>query len=287
MTDDGQHGLSVTTKVFRILGAFSADCPRLRASDVCRRSGLPFSTVHRLLTELVTQGVLEHGADGAYTVGIKLWEVAALNPHLASLRGVATPWMHELRSMLRGNVHLDVRVGADGLCVEGLNGVHVDTAHHRLGARFPLRSAAGGFVLMAYAGSQTLEAVLSAPTTRDVRETVDCPHGLRQALAGIRRSGVAVSEGRNHLSVASPVFGPDGDIVAALELDVPAPGSPLRIAAAVRHAGSEISGTLRRDHWSLGTGPLPARAERHQLTSRLLPIQWVPTGQRQESTQDS
>ena len=166
MTPDGQHGLSVATKLFRILGAFSAKRPRLRASEVCRRSGLPFSTVHRLLTELVTQGVLEHAEDGRYTVGIRLWEVAALNPQLASLRGIATPWMHELYSMFHGSIHLDVRAGAEGLCLDQLNGVHVDTLHHRPGARFPLRSTASGHVLLAYAEQQVLEACLAAPATR-------------------------------------------------------------------------------------------------------------------------
>src|SRR3954454_1122460 len=165
MKADVQHGLSVTTKLLHILGAFSSDHPRLRASEVCRRSGLPFSTVHRLLTELVTHGVLEHCPDGRYAVGVRLWEVAALNPELALLRRVATPWMHELYAMSHGGVHLDVRVGAEGLCLDELNGAQADAFHHRLGGRFPLRSTAGGHVLLAYAGKQALEECLAAPTT--------------------------------------------------------------------------------------------------------------------------
>jgi DNA-binding IclR family transcriptional regulator len=251
MTTDQQHGLSVATKLFRILAAFTADHPRLRASEVCRRSGLPFSTVHRILTELVSHGVLDHAPDGTYAVGIRLWEVATLNPQLASLRGVATPWMHELYSMLRCRVCLDVRVGVQGLRVEELNGVGVHSCH-RLGTRFPIRSTVGGHVLLAYAGSQVLEAVLAAPPARPVEDDVIYPHGLRQGLASIRGSGVAVSESQSHVTVAGPVFGPAGGIVAALEVDAPAPDDLLRLDdlfQGVHRRGCGVS-----DRWRIWKG---------------------------------
>ena len=277
MTGDGQQGLSVAKKLFRILGAFSADRPRLRASEVGRRSGLPFSTVHRLLSELVAQGVIEHAADGSYSVSIGMWEVAALNPRLASLRATATPWMHELYARFSGAIHLDVRVGAEGLCLEALT----DAFAHRLGGRFPLRATASGHVLLAYAGKEALEACLVAPPMRSVQGTVLSPNGLRQALADIRRSGVAAAEGRGQLSVAGAVFEPTRAIVAALEVSVIASDGPLRIAAAVRHACDEISEALRRHE------PGVPRRDDHRLISNLLPIQWVPRGQLREPARES
>jgi hypothetical protein len=46
-------GRSVTSRVLAVLAAFDDGHPRLRLSEVARRSGLPVSTVSRLLAELV------------------------------------------------------------------------------------------------------------------------------------------------------------------------------------------------------------------------------------------
>lgn len=55
-----------------------------------------------MLTELVTNDVLEHVADGTYVVGIWLWEVAVLSPRCYTNRIVLVqrgigPLRHGLR----------------------------------------------------------------------------------------------------------------------------------------------------------------------------------------------
>ena len=124
---------------------------RLRASDVCRRTGLPFSTVHRLLAELVDQELLEHLPDCTYATGIKLWQIAAPQPEVSRLRHAALPSMCDLNVSLQVCVRLNVLVGAEGLCVEELCGTHDARTRHRFGVRFALHTTAGGHVLLAYA----------------------------------------------------------------------------------------------------------------------------------------
>jgi DNA-binding IclR family transcriptional regulator len=281
--ENGQHGLSVATKIFRILGAFSADRPRLRASEVCRRSGLPFSTVHRLLTELVGHEVLEHAPDGTYSVGIRLWELATPNPRLAALRRMAMPCMHDLYCAFGGSVYLDIPVGTEGLRVEELNGVDESIARPRFGTRFPLHATNGGHVLLAYAGPQAVEAYLAASQVHGGHNGADPSLGLRRTLADVRRSGVAVSESLTHLGVAAPVFGLAGSVVAAIE--VLAPGTPdmCRLVAAVRSAGADLSGTAGRPRPRPSTAaPAPAPSNGHPQISKFLPTQWQPSGQRRD-----
>jgi AraC-like DNA-binding protein len=43
----------VIGRVLQILGAFTADHPNLSLSDLARRAGLPVSTVHRMLGDLL------------------------------------------------------------------------------------------------------------------------------------------------------------------------------------------------------------------------------------------
>ena len=58
-------GRSVTSRVLAVLAAFDDSHPRLRLSEVARRSGLPVSTVSRLLAELVAGEALARRPAGA------------------------------------------------------------------------------------------------------------------------------------------------------------------------------------------------------------------------------
>jgi DNA-binding IclR family transcriptional regulator len=218
-----QQGRAVASKLACILAEFSADRARLRASEVCRRTGMPFSTVHRLLTELVEQELLEHLPDNTYMTGLKLWQIAAPQPDVSRLRHAALPAMCDLTVTLRSCVRLNVLVGAEGLCVEELCGVHDARTGHRFGVRFALHTTAGGHVLLAYA----------RPVLRE-------PLPLAGQLARIRRTGVAMSRTGTHVSLSVPVFD-DAAPVASLEVIAALPPDVRPFVAAVRSAGERMS----------------------------------------------
>ncbi|MBN9187142.1 MAG: helix-turn-helix domain-containing protein, partial [Microbacterium sp.] len=45
-------------RTMRVLGCFSEDEPAVTAAEIAARTGLPTSTVHRLLADLVGHGLL-------------------------------------------------------------------------------------------------------------------------------------------------------------------------------------------------------------------------------------
>jgi DNA-binding IclR family transcriptional regulator len=229
------QGQTVASKLVRILELFAADRPRLRASDVCRRSGLPFSTVHRLLAELASSGMLHRSSDGTYAVGISLWQVAASHPQLRVLRASALPAMSALHASVDASVYLNALVGDEGLCLEEIRRAGDD--RYRYGTRFALCSTAGGQILLAYTETSTL---LSG--WRPVEGTVPSYKRLHQHLR-IRRAGVAVSTASGGLAVAAPVFGGSGVVIASLEA-VATPGADRSdLVNAVRRAAAAASAT--------------------------------------------
>ncbi|MGA4991552.1 helix-turn-helix domain-containing protein [Nonomuraea bangladeshensis] len=54
----------VVARALQILGAFTSDRRSLTLSDLSRHSGLPVSTVHRLVAELLAWGALERDHAG-------------------------------------------------------------------------------------------------------------------------------------------------------------------------------------------------------------------------------
>lgn len=244
---------TVTARVLDVLAAFSADRPRLTLSELAVRAGLPLSTAHRLVGELAAWGALERGDDGRYHVGLRLWEVGALAPRSLGLRETAMPFLEDLYEVTRQNVQLAVLDGTEVVYVERLSGrasVHVFT---RVGGRLPLHATGVGLVLLAHADPELRERVLGAPLRRYTEKTVCDPGELRRMLADVRTTGVAISDGQIELislSVAAPVRAPNGEVVAALSVVVPADGTnPHSFVPAVRAAARGISRALTQsDH---------------------------------------
>lgn len=110
-------------------------------------------------------------------------------------------------------------------------------------------SATGvGLVLLAHAPSEVQGQALSEPMERFTSMTVADPGRLRRILADVRRTGLAVSDRQvtlDALSVAAPVTGPGGEVVAALSVVVQAGhAEPNALAPAVRAAALGISRAL-------------------------------------------
>ena len=232
-------------RVLAILDAFSADRPELTLTEIARRAGLPLSTAHRLVGELARWGALERADDARYRVGLRLFEVAALAPRGLGLREVAMPFLEDLHEVTRQNVQLAVLDGAEAVFLERLSGRGAVNVITRVGGRLPLHATGVGLVLLAHADPDLQERVLAAPLRRYTRKTVTAPEAVRRTLADVRRTGVAVSDGQIELvalSVAAPVRGPRGEVVAAVSVVVPAEGAdPRAFVPVVRAAALGVS----------------------------------------------
>jgi DNA-binding IclR family transcriptional regulator len=254
-----EEGQTVASKVARILAVLRTQRHPLKASEVCRHTGMPFSTVHRLLAEMAADGLLDRAPDGGYCVGIQLWELAAGHPRLRALRAAAMPVMWRLHATLPATVYLNVLVGTEGLCVEELrDGPTANAGRH--GTRFPLVAAVGGQVLLAYAELRMLQRDLSgAPAPNGNGHRPPSNRRVGQLLR-IQRTGVSVVAQNGRVSVAAPLFETHGSATASLEA-VAATADPDRIVRAVRDAAAEVSVRMTDGHRALAS-VLPIQRER-------------------------
>lgn len=242
-------GLSVPAKLLAIVDAFSQQRAAYTVTELARRTGLPLTTTHRLVGELEVWGGLERGPDRRYRIGLRFVEVAALCPRGPGLRDVALPIMEDLYEACHQNVQLAVRDGVEGVYVERIAGRHAVPVLTKVGARWPLHATGVGLVLLAHAPPDVREQVLAAPLRSFTRFTISDAATLRRTIAEVRRIRYAVSDRQitdDAYSVAAPVFGADGECVAALSVVVPA-DDPDRVAwaPAVCAAARGISRQLR------------------------------------------
>ena len=239
------NGRTVTGRVFAILDAFAPGEARLTLTQISRRSGLAIATTHRLAAELVRHGGLEREPGGTYRVGTRMWEIGSLAPVRGGLRELAIPYMEDLYEATHGNVQLAVLQGLDALFLEKISGrelIHIVT---RVGGRLPLHATGVGKVLLAHAPQEVFDAIVARGLDAITPSTIVDPERLRRSLDDVRRDGYAWTREEmtpGTLSVAAPVHGPSGSVVAALSIVVAASQRDVeRLAPSVRTAARGLS----------------------------------------------
>ncbi len=239
---------SAPDRLLAVLAAFDHAHTALSLSDISRRAGLTLTTAHRLAGALTEWGALERDASGAYHVGLRLWEVAALAPRGLALRQLALPYLEDLYESTHENVQLAVRDGAEVVYTEWISGRSAVGVHIRVGARWPLHATGVGLTLLAHGDPDFQEDYCAGPLASFTPYTITDPPRLRRVLAEVRRTGVAVSTRQitdDALSVAAPVRGPGGAVVAAVSVVVPQVDAQVpALIPAVRLAARGISRAL-------------------------------------------
>jgi DNA-binding IclR family transcriptional regulator len=238
---------SLLERVFSLLSVFTADRPAVTLSELSRHSGLPLSTTHRLVASLVELRALDRAADGRYSVGLRLLELGVLAPGSLDLRERALPFLEDLYEVTRHNVQLAVRDGTEVVYVERISARDAVNVVTRVGSRMPLHCTGVGLVLLAAAPVAVQEAVLAGPLKRYTPKTIVSPGELREVLARVRRDDYAISDRQIEMitySVAAPVRGLDGDVVAAVSVVVPTGTGTEAVVPAVRTCGFAISRAL-------------------------------------------
>ena len=239
---------SAPDRLLSVLAAIDHTHTALSLSDISRRAGLTLTTAHRLAGALTEWGALERDASGTYHVGLRLWEIAALAPRGLALRQLALPYLEDLYESTHENVQLAVRDGTEVVYTEWISGRSAVGVHIRVGARWPLHATGVGLTLLAHGDPDLQEAYCAGPLASFTPYTITDPLRLRRVLAEVRRTGVAVSTRQitdDALSVAAPVRGPDGAVVAAVSVVVPQVDAQVpALIPAVRLAARGISRAL-------------------------------------------
>lgn len=192
------EGEGLFARVLRVLGCFSADVPEASAAELARRTGLPSSTLHRMLAVLVAEGLLVRGRGRTYSIGPRLWELGELSPLSLRLRETALPHMVRLYEATGENVHLAVLDGpspeaSSALFVGRVTGRGSIPTVSRMGGRDPLHTTGVGKALLATRDEAWLERFFTSPLERETVHSITEEAELRDDIARTRARGYATT----------------------------------------------------------------------------------------------
>jgi DNA-binding IclR family transcriptional regulator len=213
-------------RLLGLLDTLAAARDGLSLAELSKALNSPKSSLLNLLRPLVVENFLSYDG-GRYRLGTAVFRLAANITSAWDMSGALRGLLRDLANRSGESVYLGVLdpdrehiVVIDA--VESANAVRFSTA---AGGRNPLYATAAGKVLLAYGDPGWQRHYLAAARLAKLTtKTRTSRQALEEELTSVRERGICVSIGEligDAGSIAAPVLGPDGNIVAALAIGAP------------------------------------------------------------------
>jgi DNA-binding IclR family transcriptional regulator len=233
--------MTAITKALTILRLAGSDGP-VGISTFMNGTGLPRSTVMRIVGELLTQGFLERADRGRYRPGPAVRELAFCSAGDSAVTDRARAELKNLVLVTAETAHYAVYDEGWSLYVDKVDGLHPVRAYTQIGGRSPAYATATGKALLAWQSQSEVERVAQT-AQRFNRYTHASVEEIRKDVRTTRAKGYAVNRGEwreGVWGIAAPVFAPGGRAIAAFGLSGPESRIRPRLkeyaAAVLKHA---------------------------------------------------
>ncbi len=216
---EGQPSILVMEKAVRVLDCFSPEHTRLSLSDLRRLTGMPNSTVARLVRTLVASELLQRTGDD-YCVGLRVLGWASAAAAGSDLLVAADPVAARLRDLTGETAGVYIRRGTTRVAVIVKLSPKSIIYRSDVGQLMPMHQGAAGKVFMAH-DERVLNAVLVDTADQAPSESRTA---LDRQLRFVREHGWLLTEQEREAglnSMASPVFDATGAVTAALAVGGP------------------------------------------------------------------
>ncbi|WP_105035045.1 IclR family transcriptional regulator [Cryobacterium aureum] len=192
------QGAQVVARIallLRLVGRNPAGTP---LAEIVRDSGLTRPTVHRLLTSLAAEGLLDHDAvRHTWHYGPEIFVMGTVAAARYPIEELARPSLVRLAEETGESAFLSIRRGVEAVCLlreEGSFPIRSFVLHE--GVRFPLGVASAGLAILAYLPDAEVDALLGDTGTIAARwGPQHSPASIRANLERTRETGYAVNPG--------------------------------------------------------------------------------------------
>jgi IclR family acetate operon transcriptional repressor len=216
-----QNGTQAVDRAARLLSEVVHAADPMTFTELSATTGLAKSTTSRLLLALERNGLVRRDDHGRFLPGEMFVSFAWRGGAQAGLVAVAQPFLERLGKTTGETVNLGV--GSNGMVeqIAQVDSTFMIGGTNWVGKSVPLHCSALGKVLLAYG----VAPLPPGPLERRTDQTITTETALRADLASVRSRGYAVTDSELEpglIAVATPIYGYDGMVVAALSVSAPA-----------------------------------------------------------------
>ncbi len=198
------------------------DHPELTFQEIIDLSGIPKTSVYRMLKSFEEMGFLEKGHDLKYRLGIIFLRFGSLVSSRLDLRGIAYPIMKELHDDVEEAINLIIRHGDEAVYIEKLDLKQKVRLYTAVGRKSPLYAGACSRIILSFLPVQDIqEYVRKTELLPYANGTITDKQELYQMIEEARINGYTVShsELENYTtSIAAPIFNHEGEVIAGISI---------------------------------------------------------------------
>jgi DNA-binding IclR family transcriptional regulator len=189
--------VDMVRRVSALLRVVSSSPPGGRTtSEIAATTGLARPTVHRLLTSLQAEGLLDRDHRGRWLVGPELYLMGASAAARYDVTEVAHPHVRRLAAATGESAFFSARRGDETVCLIREDGSFPIRSHVLYeGIRFPLGVASAGLAILAYLADEEVERYLSDADLTEQYGTAHAREAVEARVRKTRSTGYALNPG--------------------------------------------------------------------------------------------
>lgn len=198
------------------------DHAELSFQEIIDLSGIPKTSVYRMLVSLEEMEFVEKGSDLKYRLGLLFLTFGNLVSSRLDIRKVAYPIMQELHKDVKEAINLIVKRGNEAIYIEKIDTYQKVRLYSEVGRSSPLYAGACSRVILSYLPDSEIDLYIKSVELKPFAAgTIAKRELLLETIKQTRRDGYTIShsELENHSSaIAAPIFDHKGEIIAGISI---------------------------------------------------------------------
>jgi DNA-binding IclR family transcriptional regulator len=238
-------GVQVIARVGQIFRALDGEPWGLTLSQLAVRLSLPRSTVHRLVSALVNEGLLMSASvAGRVRIGTEFERIATASR--SELRDQVAPLMRRVNEAVGETVDCGVLEGDQVRVIDVIETHHQLRAVSNIGAVFPLYCTAKGKAILAELDDATILRLVPKEFERFTGNTIRSRAQLMREIEEVRETGFAYDREEHASGICTVAIAAQDPFGSIFALSVPVPTQRFALLKnEIEQALQEISSELK------------------------------------------
>lgn len=212
-------------KAIIVLDVVASAREPLRFKDLANQIDQPRGTLHRQVSNLIEEGLLQVNSDQSYSLGLRLLKFAAHSWSQNSFRQIAEPHLRALHALTEETVHLGILQGTEVIYLDKVESRQAVRMHSQVGNSSPCYcTGVGKAGLSVLPRDEAMSRIADMSFHQFTASTLTNPQALLEELEEISTMGNAYDREEHEPGihcVAAPVYSTDRSIVGGISVTAP------------------------------------------------------------------